>query len=84
MGKQIEMILLFRFYVFVNKDLWQYRKTKNSLNLFNIEALLKIINVVSTYSGTLGITELSCMPLGKKINGHKRFSILIYIFIICT
>lgn len=57
---------------------------KTSLNLFNIEAFVKIVNVVSKYSGTLDITELCCMSSGKEINGHKRFSILIYIFIICT
>lgn len=83
LGKQNEISLLF-YYFFLNKDLWQCRKAKTSLNLFNIETLLKIVNAVSKYSGTLGITELGCMSLGKEINGHKRFSILIYIFIICT
>lgn len=57
---------------------------KTSLNLFNIEAFLKIANAVRKYSGTLDIVELGCMSLGKEINGHKIFSILIYIFIICT
>lgn len=57
---------------------------KTSLNLFNIEVFLKIVNVVRKYSGTLDIIELGYMSLGKEINGHKRFSILIYMSIICT
>lgn len=78
------MRLLFFFFFSFNKDLQQYTKTETSLNLFNIEAILKIVNVIFKYSEALGITELVCMSLGKEINGQKRFSILIYIFMICT
>lgn len=45
LGKLNEMNLLlyFLFFLFLNKDLWQYRENKTSLNLFNIEALLKLL-----------------------------------------